>query len=560
MNLLGARIKDANAAMGIPLFLRHLLQRYRTAVTHINAGQLPVTIDHAYIDANGLFYRAVGQIYNNGGNIAELRAQHFAAIVDEMDFLFDVCRPAVSFTIAVDGPAPRAKMFQQRKRRFVAAASPSSSFDTTQISPGTDFMVALDDYLQKYIAARVANRWRHVAVLYSSHLEPGEAEHKLLDIIRAHARSPVGQQQSQCIIGLDADLVMLSLASRHPRMYLLREDQDATKKKAQHLAKRTYSNDPKSLVHQQQFWFVDIAALRQRVCLDLSQQPRRCNIDRVVDDYIVLCFFIGNDFLPKLQAVNNLMVNGLEVLLAIYRENIGAYSTNYLTTARRTISPAKLARFLECLAQHESVLLADRALRRNERSPFPDQLVQKFLDTKTETFDLHGYRDAYNQQRLHTDTHQALCRNYIDGLHWTAAYYFTGCISWTWYYAGHFAPLLADLTTAAGKRRQPQFLLGQPPAPILQLLCVLPPQSAYLLPAPFQTIFEEREDLYPHSVEIEHDGCLFEWEGVALLPALDVKVVEQFYHKTLRAHGADAFPYNVVHKAFLFHNVDLPIE
>ena len=102
---------------------------------------------------------------------------------------------------------------------------------------------------------------------------------------------------------------------------------------------------------------------------------------------------------------------------------------------------------------------------------------------------------------------------YVEGLCWIARYYFTGVASWSWYYRYHYAPFASDLATMAGDGSgqsgqsggedgapgsgDPRaddggdghdgfttwpFNKGQPFQPCGQLLGVLPPYSATLLP------------------------------------------------------------------------------
>lgn len=100
----------------------------------------------------------------------------FAAI----EKLVDTVRPQRLLFIAIDGVAPRAKMNQQRQRRFKSATSrqvaakvaadPSTiqlpkadaaeaaaaevgheAFDSNCITPGTHFMQTLDEYLVYFI-------------------------------------------------------------------------------------------------------------------------------------------------------------------------------------------------------------------------------------------------------------------------------------------------------------------------------------------------------------------------------------------------------------------------
>ena len=86
-----------------------------------------------------------------------------------LDKLFKLVRPRRLLYMALDGVAPRAKMNQQRQRRFRAAADAAVvleearrrgevvgdllPFDSNQITPGTEFMKKLSDNL-KYTTTR----------------------------------------------------------------------------------------------------------------------------------------------------------------------------------------------------------------------------------------------------------------------------------------------------------------------------------------------------------------------------------------------------------------------
>jgi 5'-3' exonuclease len=80
---------------------------------------------------------------------------------------------------------------------------------------------------------------------------------------------------------------------------------------------------------------------------------------------------------------------------------------------------------------------------------------------------------------------------YVYGLKFVYQYYFQNLASWSWYYPYYFAPLLSDLNLYLANILQvghtlEAFDLGAPFEPFKQLLCILPKESADLLPANFQ--------------------------------------------------------------------------
>ena len=116
----------------------------------------------------------------------------FADICRYLEFLFTMIKPQKVFFIAIDGVAPRAKMNQQRGRRFKSAKAAAEQeaaavkrgeklpdtdrFDSNCITPGTEFMARLDNVLNHFIQYKVSSdpNWQSVTVYYSSHSVPGE--------------------------------------------------------------------------------------------------------------------------------------------------------------------------------------------------------------------------------------------------------------------------------------------------------------------------------------------------------------------------------------------------
>ena len=108
---------------------------------------------------------------------------------------------------------------------------------------------------------------------------------------------------------------------------------------------------------------------------------------------------------------------------------------------------------------------------------------------------------------------QNICRLYLQGLSWTTAYYFKGCVSWKWAYYFNHAPCLNELieTLDTMTTLNPNEIFNEPTLPLKpfqQLLSVLPPQSKHLLPPKYSELMTDEDSpilyYYPTSVSLEN--------------------------------------------------------
>lgn len=109
----------------------------------------------------------------------------FTDIFHYIEVLFRMILPRKVFFMAIDGVAPRAKMNQQRGRRFCTAkememleqkakekgeALPKQArFDSNCITPGTEFMARLHEQLKYFVVNKVSTdkMWRSCQIILS---------------------------------------------------------------------------------------------------------------------------------------------------------------------------------------------------------------------------------------------------------------------------------------------------------------------------------------------------------------------------------------------------------
>ena len=289
----------------------------------------------------------------------------FIAIFNYIEHLFGKIKPQKLFFMAIDGVAPRAKMNQQRARRFRTALDAEKArekairegqempkedpFDSNCITPGTEFMAKLTQQLKYFISKKVSEDvdWQGVEIVLSGHEVPGEGEHKIMEYIRqAKAQPDYDPNIRHCLYGLDADLIMLGLLSHDPHFCLLREEVTFG---------RQHSKKNKELEHQN-FFLMHLCMVREYLELEFQdmQAPGVLgfvyDMERIIDDFILMAFFVGNDFLPNLP---NLHINegALALMFQKYKEilpQLGGYINEH-----GVINLSRLSVLLDALSEVE---------------------------------------------------------------------------------------------------------------------------------------------------------------------------------------------------------------
>jgi 5'-3' exonuclease len=302
-----------------------------------------------------------------------------------------------------------------------------------------------------------------------------------------------------------------------------------------------------------------------------------------ITDYILMCFLLGNDFMPHFPALNIRTV-GIDILLNVYRETLG--KTNKYLTEGTKIVWKNVHEFIQHIAKQEDTLLVEehkkrdkfarrfgdntnnmrdnrfernafnRELNQNRKNdkkvlhdteevlgeganiqqmddllmlPMKERSVEKYINPYSKDWEYRYYKALFDIE-ITDERRKQICVNYLEGLEWTFHYYMTGCIDWKWCYNYHYAPLFKDLVKYI-PHMDTQFLKRKDKEPIedlVQLCYVLPRQNLNLLPVEVNIVLLQRlGHLYGDDYEFKWAYCRYFWESHAELPRLHIETLEE---------------------------------
>lgn len=573
--------------MGVPKFFRYISERYPCLSELIRENQVP-EFDNLYLDMNGIIHNCS---HPNDSDVffRITEEQIFSDIFHYLEFLFRMIRPQKLFFIAVDGVAPRAKMNQQRGRRFRSAREAQEQaelaeqkgdvlptearFDSNCITPGTSFMVRLQRAMEHFIKVKVSTNplWKHCNVILSGHETPGEGEHKIMEYIRHAKASPNFDPNTRhCLYGLDADLVVLGLCTHERHFSLLREEVKFGK------------NDKKStIVEETHFYLLHLTLMREYLELEFAPVRDKLkiefNIYKLIDDWVLMGYMVGNDFIPHLPHLH-INENALPTLFQAYMDvlpTLDGYINEggILNLSRLEVLMNRLARFdRDIFLEHYTDLKYFKEKRgpdnmeafdvtideikaevdmdlsalikasedmfmddddEDERSDGDIEGDPEFFEKEFALYKRNYYITKMGYQDFTEETRAEQAECYIRALQWTLLYYYRGVPSWGWYYPHHYAPFISDVQQF--KHLRMDFELGKPFLPFQQLLSVLPAASKDHLPSAYHKLMTDPSspviDFYPEKFSTDLNGKQQSWEAVVLIPFIEerrlLKAMEQ---------------------------------
>ena len=507
--------------MGIPLFYKHVITQHPDIITE---SKQKIHVNNLLFDLNCAIHPCcAGKTSEN---------EMFSAILEKINECIEITEVKDIIYIAIDGPAPRTKMEQQRQRRLKSSQE-NKIWDTNQITPGTSFMKKLNIFLKNEI-----KRFQIKTILSNSN-EPGEGEHKIMDFLD----TCFDKDTVSVVYGLDADLIMLSMIRKH-NIYLLRE--------------RTEYNIEGL---QDNYIYLNVQLLKHYRIDSIknvdAEIQYKISDEKILNDYLFFCFLIGNDFIIP-SPCNNLRYGGMEYLEKAYnnlqKDHFGMF---YLIEDDLTIHMEHFCMFIKEIAKREKHII-DRTLKKRgsreyhnrnrynkylqkiksiediQQYTFTDFIdsdekeLNDFINCSPTIFRKHediifkhkNYRNMYYSHNIYNTYNidpsikmllekdiSKLCEDYLKSIVWTFEYYFKGCPEWRWYYQHDLAPLMIDFHDYLTKNnKEIIFNHDEQYSPEQQLKIVLPKL--------------EKNYMYPEDTPVYSFFKTYMWECHAILPHL----------------------------------------
>lgn len=522
--------------MGVPSLYRRLFVKYRNRII-----SQTYSAEYLYIDYNCAIHPAVKQ-----PNL-EIKDMHKAA-TDYLDSIIRIVSPTKGIYVYIDGSAPLGKMWQQRKRRFnkenemmaeiknrYSQAETNESIDFNMISPGTEFMTTMNSVTEEYLKG--VSSELGIDYIFSGSNVPGEGEHKIMHNIRT-CRS---KSDKIAVYGLDSDLIVLCLLSGVHDIVLFREviEFDGTTSETIH-GKFLYLliDELKKCIHE------NISSEMSSDELSISQTNDE---SRIVNDFLFLTFFLGNDFVPALPDLR-IRDGGIENMISSYcsvkhiRDDYlidienHRIDNDFLRAIFRDLSFTQIDRFHTKENRKRNRI---RRLLSSEEYKNADAMTKEILHLKnpeiTDKIGILNYsngswkHDYYDRYFVRKVVSHEVVEKYIQTIFWIFRYYTSGCASWTWLYPYYGSPLVDDILKYLSNNdiNDTKFILGAPANSDEQLIYIMPRKSVNLLPERLRCLVTDISSplghLFPVDFKLMTVGKTYLWEcePIMLPPELD---------------------------------------
>ena len=505
--------------MGIPSYFRNIINDYNNIL--IQQDLFNKKVNNLFFDLNCLIHPCCQGLSNE--------SEMFDNIYLNMINIINICNPQDLVYIAIDGVCPRSKIEQQKFRRF-KSANEEKIWDTNAISPGTKFMNNLNKFLKK--------KEYPIKTIFSDSSKHGEGEHKIMQYLKGQDNNDIN-----IVHGLDADLIMLSMIKNN-HIYLLRE--------------RTEYNIEGL---DSEYVYLDINSLKKYLVQDIKKDYIILSDQSIINDYIFLCFFIGNDFIHNSPCIN-IRYGGLDNLLKIYNKLQEEHAGIFYLIYDKKLDIINFKKFIHKISLSENEYLKKILFIRDKQhnkfknmfhdiylSYLNNECLETYQEERLKEFNNHipiidindenkifknmgSWQRRYYMFQIYQHHNynpsyddileikiKDICKNYLESFVWTSNYYFDDCISWRWYYKYHFAPSMKDFHNYLNNITDINIIKldKKPLKSSEQLKLILPEKSFNLLP---EDVDRMPEYYYPKSFKTNYIMKRYNWEGHPILPEI----------------------------------------
>lgn len=526
--------------MGIPTYFRSILKENNNVIDYVGEKKSHIEVDALFFDFNALIYNVFAMHKFNGEN------ELIDLVLKELQRICNVViQPKKLLYVAIDGTAPRAKMVQQRSRRYKSVMydkllkekgkniewNPSNN-----ICPGTKFMELFNE---KMLFAIEKKMFHTQSVYFDGSFRPGEGEHKILPYLRNMAKK--NQNYKVVVFSPDNDILSLCMLSGKKHIQILRYMDiyclDILKKRNPALQKYNEENIKKApmiYISIDSFW------------KNFEKQIEGQDKENTLIDYNFLLSMVGNDFIPSLPFMK-IRSGGLEMIIKIYNDikkmdyrfkneyliakNTWSVNLTFFKEIVRRVSlreDAEMKKLYHFFQNGVKVNNSRDVEYKNEWEEYEAKSSHLYLfDSENPLYE--EYKDEFSKINYSLPRNEwkvqfykyfcnftpinynrertKMVHNYLESLQFTLLYYNDKCPSWRWFYGYRVAPLFSDIYSVLEKHNfemtSIRFQESVPFSPFEQLFFILPPESFHLLPTKSFSILQKYKMYFPAEFRID---------------------------------------------------------
>ena len=250
------------------------------------------------------------------------------------------------------------------------------------------------------------------------------------------------------------------------------------------------------------YTYLDIIKLKKYVCKDIRVNLK-VDLDisdcDIINDYIFLCFLLGNDFLEHIPSLV-IKQGGINVIIKYYTQvlNTGKYKSlvdeNVFKSETQVYNDSINIKMLTELFYHFSNNEDIFYNRVNKKTLYKDKYDIEYINNNVNEIHIYN-KDLFkiNSKKDYKHTYYKFyginninqcCEDYITGLYWVLGYYNNHHHNnWSWYYNHEVVPFATDIYNYLKQYNSLQNSLknslqnSKPLNQLEQLLIVLPKES-----------------------------------------------------------------------------------